>query len=50
VQQESNTETNLDRMLKDEFTKLANKLNNEMGLLSARVAMLEKNNEAEKLR
>jgi hypothetical protein len=50
VQQESNTESQLDRMLRDEFAKLQSKLNYEMGLLNTRVTILEKENEADKLR
>ena len=50
MQQESNTESQLDRMLRDEFAKLQSKLNYEMGLLNTRVTILEKENEADKLR
>ena len=37
-------------MLRDEFAKLQSKLNYEMGLLNTRVTILEKENEADKLR
>ena len=37
-------------MLRDEFAKLQSKLNYEMGLLNTRVTILEKENEANKLR
>lgn len=50
MQQETETETNLDRLLRDEFQKLASKLNFEMALLNSRVTALEKSNEAQKLR
>ena len=40
----------MDRMLRDEFAKLQSKLNYEMGLLNTRVTILEKENEADKLR
>lgn len=50
MQQESNTESQLDRMLRDEFAKLQSKLNYEMGLLNTRMTILEKENEADKPR
>ena len=40
----------MDRMLRDECAKLQSKLNYEMGLLNTRVTILEKENEADKLR
>ena len=40
----------MDRMLRDEFAKLQSKLNYEMGLLNTRGTILEKENEANKLR
>lgn len=49
VQQETETETHLDRLLKEEFSKLANKLNYEMTLLNGRMTVMEKSNEAQKL-